>query len=492
VSVGFDSGHLDKVAEVVERAKDFTLGIRHDAAAVTARANEIIAVTVRDRYGDYGVSGAFALHTDGPVCTVDMFSLSCPVLGRQVEDAVLTEILRRAAAADCTDLVFRFERTPHNGVAVSFLESAAGSWPAGDRRIRVHAGTIVAEQAPSSIGPAVPFGIVAFGAELPPQSDVDTAAPEYTADLERIQGWEYQRFHRATPGVGITDLAVGAGRRALTEAGVAAADVDLVVLAISDLAEYLYWDPAAATQSRLGATRAEAVLVNQACGGGVAAFDLVAGRFATHPDYRTALVIGANRVCEPYWNRMEINTSIFSDGAAAAVLRRDHGTCRWLATEVITDGQYADFMRMEIGGAARPFTPGTGEQPRVRSPFDRLDEFFDGDVRRMYQFVSTIRTRNREVVDAACARAGVDRSEIRRVIHFNDNAKQLAELAKDLGMPAALTNVDIAVEHGHLGCADQLLTLDRLLATGELVAGDLVALTSTGSGMHWICTLLRV
>jgi 3-oxoacyl-[acyl-carrier-protein] synthase-3 len=128
----------------------------------------------------------------------------------------------------------------------------------------------------------------------------------------------------------------------------------------------------------------------------------------------------------------------------------------------------------------------------VRSPFDRMDDFFEGDVRRIFSFVSTIRARNREVVDAACARAGVDRSEIRRVLHYNDNAKQLAELAKDLGMPTEMTNVDIAVEHGHIGCADQLLALHRLLATGELVAGDLVALTSTGSGMHWICTLLRV
>ncbi|MGH3735253.1 MAG: hypothetical protein ACRDT6_06470 [Micromonosporaceae bacterium] len=52
--------------------------------------------------------------------------------------------------------------------------------------------------------------------------------------------------------------------------------------------------------------------------------DMVAGKFAAHPAYRTAVVIGANRVCEPYWNRIEINTSIYSDAAAAAVIRRDH------------------------------------------------------------------------------------------------------------------------------------------------------------------------
>jgi len=242
----------------------------------------------------------------------------------------------------------------------------------------------------------------------------------------------------------------------------------------------------------LGAHAAEALLVNQACGGGVAAFDIVAGKFAAHPDYRTALVIGANRVCEPYWNRMEINTSVYSDGAAAAVIRRDHGTCRWLATEIITDGTYADFMRMDVGGAARPFAPGDPEAARVRSPFDRLDDFFQGDVRRMYQFVATIRRRNREVVAAACERAGVAPGDIRRVLHFNDNVKQLTELAGDLGVPVERTNRDVATEYAHVGCADQLLSLERLLAEGVLAGGDLVALTSTGSGMHWICTLLQV
>jgi 3-oxoacyl-[acyl-carrier-protein] synthase-3 len=263
------------------------------------------------------------------------------------------------------------------------------------------------------------------------------------------------------------------------------------VLAISDLAEYLYWDPAAATQARLGAHNAEAVLVNQACSGGVASFDVVAGKLAAHAEYRTALVIGANRVCEAYWNRMEINTSIFSDGAAAAVVRRDEPSCRWLSTKIISDGTYADFMRMEVGGTSRPFAAGNDAVP-VRSPSDRLDEFFEGDVRRMFEFVASIRARNRQVVEAACDHAGIGLDEIDRVIHFNDNAKQFAELAKDIGIPIERTNVELALEHAHIGCADQLFGLEQHLSAGDVSSGDVVALTSNSSGMHWACTLLEV
>ncbi|MEU0878070.1 3-oxoacyl-[acyl-carrier-protein] synthase III C-terminal domain-containing protein [Lentzea sp. NPDC005914] len=474
--------HLRKVAEVVERAKDFTMGVAHTAADIVARADEALAISVRDRFGDYGVSGAVALRRTDGECVVDLFSLSCPVLGKEVEDEVLREIVRRAGGAD---VVFRFKQTEHNAVTAAFLEKVASP------TVRTERWDAPAPK-PAQVEPVVPFGIVAFGQSLPEPVDVNAAASAYTEDPDRLAGWGYRRFHRAPDDVGLTDLAVAAGAKALAEAGLDAGDVDLVVLAIPDLAEYLYWDPAAATQARLGAHGAEAVLVNQACGGGVAAFDVVAGKFAVHPEYRTALLIGANRVCEPYWNRMEINTSVYSDGAAAAVIRRDHGTCRWLATEIITDGTYADFMRMEVGATARPFTADCTEQPHVRGPQDRLEEFFHGDVRQMFKFVSTLRARSREVVDAACARAGVAREDIKRVLHFNDNVKQLTELAGDLGIPLDRTNVETALDHGHVGCADQLLALDRLLADGELADGDLVALTSTSSGMHWICTLLRV
>ncbi|MEV0457302.1 3-oxoacyl-[acyl-carrier-protein] synthase III C-terminal domain-containing protein [Catellatospora methionotrophica] len=482
------AGRLDKVAEVVARAKDFTLGNDQDAAAIAGYDGEVLAVSVRDRFGDYGLSGAVGLRRADGVCTVDLFSLSCPVLGRQVEDAVLAEITARA---DGADVVFRYRETPHNGAALTFLRGLPGT--AAGQAGTLHA--LTWEQAAPARAPqraAVPFGIVAIGQALPEPSQVAELAPAYTDELDRIRGWGYRTFHRAPDGVGLTDLAADAGRQALAEAGVAAEDVDLVVLAIADLAEYLYWDPAAATQARLGAHRAEAVLVNQACGGGVAAFDLVAGKFALHPGYRTALLIGANRVAEPYWNRMAMNTSIYSDGAAAAVLRRDHGGYRWLTTETISDGTYADFMRMDVGGAANPFQTGQPEQPHVRNPQDRLDAFFNGDVRAMYRFVSMIRARSREVVDRACATAGLTRADIARVIHFNDNGRQLADLAKDLDLALRHTNVEAALDHGHIGCADQLVTLRRLQAAGELNPGDVVALTSTSSGMHWICTLLQV
>lgn len=336
------------------------------------------------------------------------------------------------------------------------------------------------------------FGIVATGHALGVPVPVEEAAPGYVEDLRTVRGWGYRTFHRAEAGVGLTDLAVRAANEALAAAGTPAGEVDLVVLAMSDIAEHLYWDAAASVQARLEAHGAEAVLVNQACGGGVTAFDTVAGRFATHDDYDTALIIGANRVCEEYCNRMSANTCVNADGAAAALVRRGAGGCRWLTTETITDGRYADFYRLGAGGAGRPFTRALAEPVRVADSFDRLEEFFGGDIAAMFAFARSALGRNREVLERACVRAGVKPESITRVIHLNDNLKAFTDLAGELGMPIERTNAGLAMDHGHLGCADQIFGLDRLLASGELVSGDLVALTSMSSGMHWSCTLLRV
>jgi 3-oxoacyl-[acyl-carrier-protein] synthase-3 len=336
------------------------------------------------------------------------------------------------------------------------------------------------------------FGITSFGHALGEQYDVAEQAPHYTADLKKIRAWGYRGFHRADDATGLTDLAVRAGQAALEASGVAPADVDLVVLAIADIAEHLYWDPAAATQARLGAHNAEALLLNQACGAGVMAFDAAAGKLASHPDYTRVLIIAANRVCEAYWNRMEANTCVSSDGAAAALAVRGHRPLRWLATEVISDGRYADFFRLPAGGAGRPFTAGLGDAGRVQNPFERLEEFFGRDARAMYEFVRTIVGRNREVLDRACKRVGADRDRVRHVVHLNDNIKALRDLAREWDVPLERTNAELALDHGHLGTADQVFGLERLVADGRVAPGDLVALTSMGSGMHWACTLIEV
>jgi 3-oxoacyl-[acyl-carrier-protein] synthase-3 len=335
------------------------------------------------------------------------------------------------------------------------------------------------------------FGIRSTDVVLGEPAPVLASAPEYVEDVDRIRDLGFETFHRAPDGVGVTDLAVRAGTAALVQADVPAEEVDLVVFALADVPEYLYWDPSASVQHRLGAARAESVLVNQACSSGVAAFDVAAGKFATHADYRVALLIVANRIPDAYWNRMDSATAVVSDGAAAAVLVRGHHEHRWLATDVLTDGRYGDAARLEIGGARQPFVAGGPAPAPMGNPADLMKRFLGPDLRSTIRFVRYNRTRNREVLERACKRAGVRPEDVDLVLHMNADARTLEDYRLYCGLTRARTNADLAREHGHFGAADQLIALSLLRESGGVHAGELVALTSTGNGMHWACTLLR-
>jgi 3-oxoacyl-[acyl-carrier-protein] synthase-3 len=335
------------------------------------------------------------------------------------------------------------------------------------------------------------YGILAVGECLGEPVSVAAEASRYLDDPRRITASGYRGFHRAPDSTGVTDLAAEAGRRALARAGLRPSDVDLVVLAINDLAEYLYWDPATVTAEKIGVRGPEALLVNQACVGGVTAFDAAAGKFATHPGHRVVLLVAATRVCEPYWNRMDSSLALMSDGAAAAVLLRDHPRCTWLGTEVVSDGRYADISRLEVGGAAEPFRAGGGPVEPVENPVAGANRLLGNDIRAVIGFVRYDRERAREVVERACARAGRSIGQIEHLLGTHGTAQAIRDHAELLGVPLERTSARVAADHGHFGCADQVIALGRLLDSGRLRPGDLVALSGNGTGMNWACTLLR-
>jgi 3-oxoacyl-[acyl-carrier-protein] synthase-3 len=334
------------------------------------------------------------------------------------------------------------------------------------------------------------YGLMAFGTALGVPAAVEAVVGDYTEHIERVRAYGYRTVHRSAPDVGVTDLAHQAASQALAAAGVSPDEVDLLVLAITDIAEYLYWDPVARLQSRLGTRRAETLLVTQACTAGVLGLDLIAGRFATRPELGTALLVAGNRSCEAYWNRMKTQSMVFSDGAAAAVIRRDHPRNRVLATDSMTDGTYVDFFRMDVGGTSAPFAPGASEA-RARDVWDIMD-FFDYDDERLLGFMRLLNERGRTVVERACRRAGVLPSALSRLFYIHDNAASMAAIAAELGLPVERTNAQTGFDFGHLGAADQLLSLSRAIDAGDVVDGDLVALLGMGRGMHWASAIVAV
>jgi FkbH-like protein len=82
----------------------------------------IFSIHVRDRFGDHGLVGVAITHDHGDECEVDTFLLSCRVIGRTVETALLAHLAESAAQRGRKRLVGWFLPTKKNVPARDFYE----------------------------------------------------------------------------------------------------------------------------------------------------------------------------------------------------------------------------------------------------------------------------------------------------------------------------------------------------------------------------------
>lgn len=81
----------------------------------------IYSVSVSDKFGDSGISGAVILRKDRKIFSVDTFLLSCRILGRGVERAILTFILDKAKESGAEFLLCQYIPTQKNEMIEDFL-----------------------------------------------------------------------------------------------------------------------------------------------------------------------------------------------------------------------------------------------------------------------------------------------------------------------------------------------------------------------------------
>lgn len=341
------------------------------------------------------------------------------------------------------------------------------------------------------MSPAPGLGIASFGFAFGEDQDVAETAADYVDNAERVIKWGFRTYHRATPDVHATQLATAAAGQALDRLGISADEVDLVVLASSDLPEYTYWDGAAALARELKTGRTQTLLLNEGCGAGVHGLYHVAAAMAMQPEVKTALFVAVNRLSEFHRNRMNLINAVISDAAVATVLRRDHPANRWLATEQFTEPEHCDLLRVDFGGTVNPQPPEGWSSIGARGGHETVRSQFGNDPAALLQFLQNRYTRLLEVIDGACARAGITRQDIDRLIYLNDQATSIAAVAEPLGVPLSRTNAALALDHGHMGAADQLVSLGQQLERGEVAPGEIVALCGISSD-HWSATLLRI
>lgn len=272
-----------------------------------------------------------------------------------------------------------------------------------------------------------------------------------------------------------SDLSTDAAARALESAGVAAEQLDLIVVATLTPDRPLP-ATAVAVQRKLGVS-CPAFDINAACSGfsyGLAIAASMIGAGAAE----TVLVVGAE-ILSRFLNMQDRGTCIlFGDGAGAAVLALSDEP-GIIDSVLAADGTGAELLTIPAGGTAHP--------PTQATLWSGAHFIHMASGREVYKrAVNAMTDSSRRVLE----KSGYAPEDVALLVPHQANARIMATVADRLGIPAERCALDVE-EVGNTSAASIPIALDRAWRAGRIEPGDLVLLTSFGGGLAWGANLVR-
>ena len=273
-----------------------------------------------------------------------------------------------------------------------------------------------------------------------------------------------------------SDLATEAAHRALKAAGIAAADLDMIICgtltpdtAMPSLGCVL--------QARLHAKKAAAFDVYAACSGFLYGLS-IADAFIKSGMHQTILVVGAEALSR--FTDWEDRTTcvLFGDGAGAAVVQRHAGKRGILSTHLHSDGTFGDLLHLPAGGARHPATHDTVDK---RQHYIKMkgNETFKVAVRAL-----------EDVVQEALEHNKVKPEDIDLLIPHQANLRIIQAMAKRLNMPMEKVVLTIH-KYGNTSAASIPMALDEAVRDGRIRENHLILLEAFGGGLTWASALIR-
>ena len=341
---------------------------------------------------------------------------------------------------------------------------------------------ILTSPRPSRFGRAVGFRLAGIGSYAPTNivTNADLARlgcdPQWIVERSGI----HERRH-APPEMATSDLAAAAGRAAIDQAGIAAGDVDLLVVG-TFTPDMCIPSTACIVQEKLGLD-APAMDVTAACAGFAYAL-VTAAQFVAAGSSRLALVVGADtnsRVVDPD----DIKTwPLFGDGAGAVLLEaagpdpsgHDRGL---LSFSLGSDGRGSDLLACPMSGSRQPITA---------EGVARREQFMQMEGRAVFKWAIRLAEENiRQVVE----RSGLALDAIDLFVLHQANARIIEGARTALGLPEDrfLVNLD---RYGNTSSGSIPLALDEAWRTGRIGPGSTVVVCGFGGGLAWGSAVWRL
>lgn len=272
-----------------------------------------------------------------------------------------------------------------------------------------------------------------------------------------------------------SDMGALAAKKALDSAGIAAAQIDLVLVATM-MPDYISPSTAALIQSMIGAKNAAAFDIQAACAGYPYGLS-IAKAYIESGMYQHILFIAAEKLSSFIDYKDRGTCVLFGDGASAAVISNSGEGFQINQVCLGCDGSLAELLFIPGGGSRHPATTATLEQGLHYLKMNGK-EIFKHAVRQM---------------QASCIeclqKSGLEKEEISWLIPHQANERIIDAVAKNLSVPGEKVYKTVH-KYGNTSASSLAIALDELLQETKIAHGEHLLLVAFGAGLTWGATTL--
>ena len=314
--------------------------------------------------------------------------------------------------------------------------------------------------------------MISVGGYLPQRvvSNHELAAVVDTSDEWIRQRTGIAQRHIVAEGEKTSDLARHAADRALANAGMTGADIDLIIIATST-PDDTFPSTATKVQNQIGAHNAIAFDVQAVCAGFVYALD-VADAMLSSGRARRALVIGSESFSKILDWEDRSTCVLFGDGAGAVLLERSESPDGFgvLASRLHADGAHRDILYVDGG----PSSSGTVGHLRMEG-----NKVFRHAVEKLSS-----------VMDEVLEAAGMVVDQVDWLVPHQANIRIIEGMQKKMGLGDDRV-VKTVHEHANTSAASIPLALSSAVEDGRIKNGQVLAFEAIGGGLVWGASLVR-
>lgn len=267
-----------------------------------------------------------------------------------------------------------------------------------------------------------------------------------------------------------SDLALQASLKAIEAAGIAANDIDLIIVATTT-PDQIFPSTACILQDKLGITSGGPAFDMQAvCGGFVYAMN-TADMYIRAGQAKTVLVVGAEVLSRILDKTDRTTFVLFGDGAGAVIMQAS-ATPGIIAAKLHADGSQRGMLKAE---------------GNIRNGLIQGDPFIKMDGQAVFKFAVKMLSR---VVEELLEENKLPDTIIDWLVPHQANIRIMEATAKKLGL--SMDNVVVTVgQHGNTSAASIPLALDTAVRDGRIQPGQHILLEAIGGGFTWGALLIR-